>query len=395
MLPRIMLRRTHRGIGRLPYENVALVLQGGGALGAYQAGVYQALCEAEIEPTWVAGISIGAINSAIIAGNAPEDRIPALRGFWESVSAPAGGLLGGAWDSAFDTPPHGSDMRRWVNGLHAAQALFSGAPGFFDPRLPPPYLHPPGSVEATSYYNTAKLRATLLAHADFDRINHETSPRLSLGAVNVRTGNFVYFDTRTDAIRPEHVMASGALPPGFPSVEIDGEFYWDGGLVSNTPLQWIADARPLRDTIAFQIDLWSARGQLPRDLSEVAMRQKEIQYSSRTRLVTDQIAQLHHLRGALRSLLGKVPPELLDTPEVQTLSRVATDTVHRIVHLIYRSRQFESDSKDYEFSRLSMREHWECGYQDAVRTLRDPKALERPSGEQIVAIYDQGESSYG
>lgn len=392
MLPRIMLRRTHRGIGRLPYENVALVLQGGGALGAYQAGVYQALCEAEIEPNWVAGISIGAINSAIIAGNAPEDRVPALRGFWESVSAPSGGLIGGAWDAAFDTPPHGSDLRRWVNGLHAAQALFHGAPGFFDPRLPPPYLHPPGSVEATSYYNTAKLRATLVAHADFERINHEASPRLSLGAVNVRTGNFVYFDTRTDVIRPEHVMASGALPPGFPAVEIDGEYYWDGGLVSNTPLQWIAADRPVRDTISFQIDLWSARGQLPRDLSEVAMRQKEIQYSSRTRLVTDQIAQLYQLRGALRTLLGQVPAELLETPEGQMLSRAATDTVHRIVHLIYRSRQFESDSKDYEFSRLSMREHWQTGYQDAVRTLRDPAALARPSGAQTVATYDQGET---
>jgi len=394
MVLRIMLRRTHRGIGRLPYENVALVLQGGGALGAYQAGVYQALCEAEIEPNWVAGISIGAINAAIIAGNAPEDRVAALRGFWESVTAPIGGLLGGSWETLFDIPAHGTGLRRWMNGMHAAQALFHGAPGFFDPRLPPPYLHPAGSNEATSYYNTAKLRATLVAHADFERIN-KGDVRLSLGAVNVRSGNFIYFDTRTDEIRPEHVMASGALPPGFPAVEIDGEFFWDGGLVSNTPLQWVAQDRPMRDTIAFQIDLWSARGQIPKDLTEVSMRQKEIQYSSRTRFGTDQMAQMQRLRAAMRTLLGKVPPELLETPEGKLLSQAATDVVYRVVHLIYRSRQFESDSKDYEFSRLSMREHWQSGYQDAVHTLRDPAALERPSSEQAIATYDQGQSRNG
>jgi NTE family protein len=387
MLPRIMLRRTHRGIGRLPYENIALVLQGGGALGAYQAGVYQALREAEIEPNWVAGISIGAINAAIIAGNDPDDRIAALRGFWDSITAPHGGLIGGAWES-YEPPAHGTDWRRWVNGTHAAAALLTGAPGFFSPRLPPPYLHPPGCREATSYYDTTALKKTLMEHVDFERINHEASPRLSLGAVNVRSGNFVYFDSRTDTIIPEHVMASGALPPGFPGVEIEGELYWDGGIVSNTPLQWVVQDRPMRDTIAFQVDLWSAQGQLPRDLSEVSMRQKEIQYSSRTRANTDQFVQMQRLRVALRNLLKQVPPELLASPDGQMLAQAANDTVFRIVHLIYRSRQFESDSKDYEFSRRSMREHWESGHIDAVRTLRDPAALERPSADTCLATYD-------
>jgi NTE family protein len=389
---RAALRRTHHGIGRLPYEHVALVLQGGGALGAYQAGVYEAFAEAEIEPNWFAGISIGAINAAIMAGNAPADRVGALRSFWEGITAPTPGAVDAGWGAAFDLATRGTDMRRWMNGMHAAEALMRGAPGFFEPRMPPPFLHPPGSPGATSYYDTAALRATLLAHVDFDRINRG-EVRLSLGAVNVRSGNFICFDSRTDVIRPEHVMASGALPPGFPTVEIEGEHYWDGGLVSNTPLQWVAQHRPFRDTIAFQIDLWSARGQLPRDLSEVTMRQKEIQYSSRTRFGTDQLAQLLHLRAALRDLLGKVRPELLDTPEARLLAEAATDTVFRVVHLIYRSRQFESDTKDYEFSRRSMQEHWQAGYQDAVHTLRDPAALERPADGKAVAAYDLGEAN--
>ncbi|HWT10708.1 MAG TPA: DUF3734 domain-containing protein, partial [Roseomonas sp.] len=359
---------------------------GGGALGAYQGGVFQALHEAEIEPNWVAGISIGAINAAIIAGNAPGDRVAALRGFWEGITAAHGGLLGGAWD-AMEPPAHGTDMRRWVNGAHAAAALFQGAPGFFSPRLPPPYWQPAGSREAVSHYDTSALRKTLLDYVDFDRIN-DGAVRISLGAVNVRSGNFVYFDNRTDVIRPEHVMASGALPPGFPPVEVDGELYWDGGIVSNTPLQWVVQDRPMRDTIAFQVDLWSAQGQLPRDLTEVAMRQKEIQFSSRTRLNTDQFMQLQRLRVALRKLLHQVPPELLETEEAKLLSQAAVSTVFRVVHLIYRTRQHESDSKDYEFSRRSMREHWDAGHLDAARTLRDPAALERPPVDQCVATYD-------
>lgn len=381
-----MIRRTHRGIGRLPYENIALVLQGGGALGAYQGGVFQALHEAGIELNWVAGISIGAINAAIIAGNAPQDRVAALRGFWEGITAGHGGLLGAALD-AMEKPTRGTNMRRWLNDAHAAVALVHGAPGFFTPRVPPPYVQPAGSREAVSHYDTAALRRTLLDHVDFDRIN-DGGMRISLGAVNIRSGNFVYFDNRTDVIRPEHVMASGALPPGFPPIEVDGELYWDGGLVSNTPLQWVVQDRPMRDTIAFQVDLWSALGQLPRDLTEVAMRQKEIQFSSRTRLNTDQFMQLQRLRVALRKLLGQVPPALLETEEAKLLSQAAASTVFRVVHLIYRTRQHESDSKDYEFSRRSMREHWEAGHLDAVRTLRDPAALERPPVDQCVATYD-------
>ena len=387
-----MLRRTHRGIGRLPYEIVALVLQGGGALGAYQAGVAEALCEAEIEPTWAAGISIGAINAAIIAGNSPKDRVAALRGFWDRVTEATGGVAGNVWGEAFSGA--GIHMRRMVNAIHAAQALMGGAPGFFDPRMPPPYLQAPGSAAATSFYDTGKLRATLLDFVDFGRVNHG-GMRLSLGAVNVRNGNFAYFDTTTDVIRPEHVMASGALPPGFPAVEIDGEHYWDGGLVSNTPLQWVAQGLPKHDTIAFQVDLWPAVGDLPVDLLEVATRQKEIQFSSRTRQGTDQLAQMQRWRAAVRSALENVPAEWLDTAEGRLLRDAASESVLRVVHLIYRARKFEGQSKDYQFSRLSMKEHWQAGYQDAVNTLRDPAAVERPPADLAIATYDAGRNRVG
>jgi NTE family protein len=378
------LRKTHRGAGRPPFECVALVLQGGGALGAYQAGVYQALAEAGLHPGWVAGISIGAINSAIIAGNSPEVRVDRLRAFWEAITVPGPWGWAGDWLSGL---ARGESGRSALNQLAASAALVGGASGFFTPRLPAPWLHPPGCLEATSFYETALLRATLERFVDFDRINGG-GMRLSLGAVNVRSGNFVYFDTKTHRIGPEHVMASGALPPGFAAVEIDGEHYWDGGLISNTPLHWLIESEPRVDTLAFQVDLWSARGEFPRDLSEVAMRQKEIQYSSRTRANTDQSRRLQRLRNALADLLEKLPTELRRSPEAALLAEAACRKVFRVVHLIYRSKHYEGQSKDYEFSRLSMQEHWEAGYLDAVRTLRHPEALERPPGTEGIATFD-------
>ena len=285
---------------RLPFECVALVLQGGGALGAYQAGVYAALAEADIRPDWVAGISIGAINAAIIAGNPPDQRVAQLRAFWEGITAnPLAD-----WAIASDALlPKGHLARSLVSQLSAISATLTGAAGFFVPRQLHPWLSPAGTLEATSFYDTKLLKATLERLVDFDRINAGET-RFSVGAVNIRTGNFVYFDNTTHLIRPEHVMASGALPPGFPPVEIDGEFYWDGGLISNTPLQWVVESGPRQDTLAFQVDLWSALGEVPRNLAEVASRQKDIQYSSRTRANTDQFKRAQRLRAALGSLLA-------------------------------------------------------------------------------------------
>ena len=242
-LRRPLKNKTHRVSQRPPFERIALLLQGGGALGSYQAGVYQALAEADLHPDWVAGISIGAINSALIAGNPPEKRVEALRAFWEAITAPPIGLPSLVSSRLGAIGLKGDFAHGLVNQTRAFATLMGGAPGFFTPRPVPPFLSPAGSVEAESFYDVAPLKATLERLVDFDRIN-AGAMRFSVGAVNVRTGNFEYFDTTTHVIRPEHVMASGALPPGFPATRIDGEYYWDGGLVSNTPLQWVLDSSP-------------------------------------------------------------------------------------------------------------------------------------------------------
>jgi NTE family protein len=367
---------------RPPFERIALLLQGGGALGAYQAGVYEALTEADLHPDWIAGISIGAINGALIAGNAPEARVDKLRAFWEGVSARP-------WcdwsDRSFAAK--GDAARQWLNHMSANLALVSGAPGFFAPRFPAPWLHPPGTIEATSAYDTNALKATLERLVDFDRINANRM-RFSVGAVNVRSGNFVYFDTTTHTIGPQHIMASAALPPGFPPVEIEGEHYWDGGLVSNTPLQWVLDSHPHLDTLAFQVDLWNARGELPRTLAEVATRQKEIQYSSRTRAGTDNFRYVRRLRRALADLFEKLPEDLQNGPEARLLRPDGDHKVYNIVHLIYRAKNYEGHSKDYDFARASMQEHWRAGYHDAIRTLRHPEVLERPTNYEGVFTFD-------
>jgi len=383
-MPTAALRKTHNALHRPSFECIALLLQGGGALGAYQAGVYEALAEAGIHPDWVAGISIGAINSALIAGNPPEKRVEMLRRFWERIT---NDVIGG-WPQDFLTPWMKGDWSRGLmSQVSAGLAMMDGVRGFFTPRLSPPWLHPTGAIEATSFYDTANLKNTLESFIDFDRINAQ-DVRFSVGAVNVRSGNFVYFDTATHTIQPEHVMASSALPPGFAAVEIDGERYWDGGLISNTPLQWVMDSVPRRDTLAFQVDLWSASGNFPGNLAEVETRRKEIQYSSRTRANTDHFKNSQRLRNAVATLLESLPDDLKNDPNAKLLGFVADRKVYSIVHLIYRARNYEGHSKDYEFSRLSMETHWRAGYNDTVRTLRHPNVLERPVNHEGVAIFD-------
>src|SRR6478672_534577 len=382
----VQLRPRVRALERrLPFECVALVLQGGGALGAYQGGVYEALAEANIHPDWVAGISIGAINGAIIAGNPPHARVDRLREFWTQVTSSA------PWDwlgNPFGDLARSDDTRNLLNQMSANFAVASGATGFFSARAMMPWFQPGGTLGATSFYDTGDLKHTLERLVDFDRLNAGMT-RFSAGAVNVRTGNFVYFDTNTHKIGPEHVMASGALPPGFSAVEIDGEHYWDGGLVSNTPLQWVIESNPRReDTLAFQVDLWSAQGQIPRNLAEVTTRQKEIQFSSRTRASTAQFKNVHRVQRALAALLRRLPADLEENDDLKILKSVASDKVYNIIHLIYRARNYEGHSKDYEFSRLSMQDHWRAGYHDAVRTLRHPEVLARPTSLDGVFTFD-------
>jgi NTE family protein len=363
---------------------VALTLQGGGALGAYQAGVYEALDQAGIHPDWVAGISIGAINAAIIAGNPPESRVARLREFWTTVTCnPIWDMLA-AWAGRF---AEDVDTRRTLNQASAQAAALAGAPGFFAPRPLPPFLAKSASAAATSWYDTTILRGTLGHLVDFDLINAGPT-RLSVGAVNIESGNFVYFDTTTHTFGPAHIMASGALPPGFPAIEIEGQLYWDGGTISNTPLQWVLQYGTRRDTLVFQVDLWSARGALPRSVLDVETRRKEILYSSRTRENVDRFAETQRLRYAIAKICEKLPKDVCDLPEAETLRRFADHKVYSIVHLIYRSPSYEGCAKDYAFSRLSMEDHWRAGYADMVRTLKHPQALARPASDNGVAIFD-------
>lgn len=359
-----------------------LVLQGGGALGSYQAGAYQALCHFDFEPEWVAGISIGAINAAIIAGNDREKRIGRLKEFWEMVSSPV------PWKPLLNGDHHRSAFNEVSAGLIAA----FGVPGFFTPRFPPAPLWPSGTLQSVSYYDTAPLKRTLERLVDFDRIN-DLKTRLSVGAVGVTTGNFTYFDNvefrkQGKRIGPEHIMASGALPPGFPPVEIDGEHYWDGGIASNTPLDYVLDTETDRDLLIFQVDLFSARGDLPRTLLEAAEREKDIRYSSRTRMNTDKNRMIHNTRKALRELYAKLPDELRNDPSLEILCKAAQENTVTVVHLIYRSKNYETSSKDYDFSHVAMVEHWEAGVRDVHQSMRHKDRLERPQSGETMVTYD-------
>ena len=367
------------------YDVIALVLQGGGALGAYQAGVYEGLHEAGIRPTWLAGISIGALNAAVIAGSPESQRVDRLREFWETICAapfawPANDGLTGALPLAFDLRPN-------RNMAAAMRALLMGQNGFFKPRFPPPFLSLFSGDTATSFYDTTPLRDTLERLVDFDLLN-SGEVRVSVGAVNVRNGNLVYFDNAERRLRPEHFMASGALPPGFPAIEIDGEYYWDGGMVSNTPLSRVLSSEPRRDTLTFQVDLWPARGRLPYDLLEVSNRLKDIQYSSRTRAITNHTLQMQKMRQALQHLIAKLPDAEKSDQAFMSIADLACHHAYNIVHLIYQSKAFEGSSKDYEFGLDAMQEHWQSGLDDMRRTLADPCRLDRPPPELGITTYD-------
>lgn len=369
------------------YETVALVLQGGGALGAYQAGVFQGLAEAGIIPNRLSGISIGALNTAIIAGNAPEKRVERLIEFWETICRPNLGPAPYPFieQSLFNL---NDCIRQGMSALHALSAVVDGQNGFFRPRFPPPSFTLAGEPGQASYYDTAPLRDTLLHLCDFDRIN-SGEIHVSVGAVNVRTGNFRYFDNTRETLRPEHFMASGALPPAFPAVEIDGEYYWDGGMVSNTPLANILNTRPRTDTLVFQVDLWSARGRLPANMGEVTDRMKDIQYSSRTRLITEHLRWTQHLRHILRNVLEHVPPETLQNdPYCRLAEQFSSSKRYNVLHLIYRDQPYDQHYKDYQFGLSSMRQRWGAGLQDIRETLTRPGFLDMPDNDSGFITHD-------
>ncbi len=354
-------------------EQTVLVLQGGGALGSYQAGVFEALAEARVEPTWLAGISIGAINAAIIAGNPLGQRKLKLRSFWERLTS---GL------PSFPVWPN-ELMREALHEWSAGYVAMVGVPGFFAPRLIAPQFEVPGTEGALSFYDSAPLEETLNGHIDWDILN-DGEVRLSVGAVNIENGNFRYFDTEKERLDARHIMASGALPPGFAPVEIDGALWWDGGLVSNTPLQYVVGERT-GDMLVFQVDLFVASDTKPQTIDDVWAREKEIRYSSRTRQVTDQLLKHCATSDAIRKVLDKLPKEMCDDPAVKALIPLAEEPAINIVHLIYKANAWEGGARDYEFSRRTMIEHWKAG-RDAVAETMD-------KGEVIASNIVNGESA--
>jgi NTE family protein len=342
---------------------VGLCLQGGGALGSYQAGAYEAIAQSEYLPDWVAGISIGAINAALIAGNPPERRVERLRTFWERVTVPTGTL---PLLAQFET--------RKVAEM--AAALF-GQTGFFAPRSPLEWF---GRAAPVSPYSLDPLRETLAELVDFDLINSR-AVRLAVGAVEIATGNLIYFDNHERRIGPEHIMASGALPPGFPPVEVEGALYWDGGLVSNTPLEYMIDSQPRRSRLAFEVDLFSARGEVPTTLDEATERQLDIRYASRTRAGATKVRETWDLRHLANAVYEMLPDAARSTPEARRLYHFGCVTTMDVAHLIYRPERPQGAAKDYEFSRRTMLQRWDEGRADADATLRaSPWLAPMPDG---------------
>jgi len=359
------------------YEFVALVFQGGGALGSYQAGVFEGLAEAGIQPNWMSGVSIGAINASIIAGNRPENRVAKLKEFWETVT-----------DHGYASHMAGNDDLRTLHNMTSAfMSMVAGIPGFYKPRVVSPFHQLPGQAGATSHYDTSDLKDHLNSLIDWDILNSEKH-RLSVGAVNVRTGNYKYFDTALERLGPEHIMASGALPPAFPAMKIGSEFYWDGGIVSNTPLQYLLEMHRLHQALVFQVDLFNARGDLPKTMPEVMSRHKDIMYSSRTRNATNRYKMVHDLQIKLRDALSRIEPSKWTAEDKRMLEELQETPQINVLQLIYHHAHYEGDSKDYEFSKWTMREHWAAGLEDARRTLSHPDWLKVPDAAVGMTVHD-------
>lgn len=368
-------RRRKNAALALPDQTV-LVLQGGGALGSYQAGVFEALAEAGIEPDWLAGISIGAVNAAIIAGNAAGHRAEKLASFWRTLTR------------ALPSFPfrQNDNLREFMHEWSAGYVAMFGVPGFFEPRWLVPSFAPAGTDAALSFYDSAPLEATLNDHVDWDLLN-DGRVRLSVGAVNVESGNFRYFDTDKERLDARHIMASGALPPGLPPVEIDGCLWWDGGLVSNTPLQHVLEHQA-GSMLVFQLDLFSSTDVRPRTIEDVFAREKEIRFSSRTRQITNQFLKQRETCSAIRKLLDKLPGDLANDPDVAALDALAQEHAVNIVQLIYKTNAWEGGARDYEFSQRTMEEHWSAGRDAVAETISHGEVLARNIADGKTAAFD-------
>ena len=343
-------------VDRAAVGQVVLVFQGGGALGAYQAGVYQALQEAGVEPDWVIGTSIGAINAALIAGNPPEQRVARLREFWTRIRhTPMTQMMSA-------TPFLGGQMA-------TAATMSSGVRGFFEPN-PFAWLGTSTRLgpEAAGYYSTKPLQKTLEGLIDFDLLN-SASPRLTVGAAHVQDGEMRYFDSRDERLDVRHVMASGALPPAFPAVRIDGELYWDGGILSNTPVEAVFDDNPRRSGLVFAVHMWAPTGPEPSSLAAVATRQKDLQYASRAHSHIARQRQIHKLRHIISELSQMLPEEARAKNEARMLSAYGCLTRMHVVRLLAPPLKGEDQFKDIDFSPEGIRERWDAGYLDTTRVL--------------------------
>lgn len=388
------------------YDRVSLLLQGGGALGAYQAGIYEGISQAGIEINAIAGISIGALNTALIAGNPPEKRVDALRRFWQLIThrnytpdylnwyknALDNINTLGKIDSLAHVMPYlfenqflRQQLRMMESGFEAFQTMLEGQKGFFKPRYFMPYDTTPNHL---SFYTTDKLRETLDELVDLNLVNQPDKVRVSVSAVNVRTGNQATFCNWREELSLDHFIASGALPPGFPAVEIDGEYYWDGGLVSNTPLNDVIEEDDHLNHLIFQVDLWDAKGQLPENLLEIDERVKDIQYSSKTRMITHMMTQKHHYTHLIKNLLAQIPAQNQSAPCIEEARKIVEAGVKNVIQLVYRKKSYERGHKDYEFSENTMGEHWESGLRDINSTFRHADWFQVPENDEIFVVHD-------
>jgi NTE family protein len=335
--------------GKSEPGQIALVLQGGGALGSYQAGVYQALHEAGIEPDWIIGTSIGAINASLIAGNSPENRLSRLREFWKKMEQNP------LWRFRDVFPGLNDKLSYW-------STVTNGIPGFFQPNA---LAHAgesyPLGADRAAYYSTAPLEQTLTDLVDLDLMNN-CKPRLTVGAAHVRSSEMRYFDSRDCKLGVRHIMASGALPPAFPAVRIDGELYWDGGILSNTPTEAVFDDNPRRSSLIFSVHLWNPVGAEPTTMAEVLNRHKDVQYSSRIASQIARLQQAHRLRHVINQLAARLPEAERDSEAVRQLASYGCQTQMHVVRLLAPQLESDTHTKDIDFSRSGITQRWEAGY---------------------------------
>lgn len=369
----------------MDFDHTVLLLHGGGALGAYEVGVFKALQEYGYQPDWIIGTSIGSINSAIIAGNPPEKQLEKLQAFWESIAT----IMPETPDTLNNLA-----MEKAQHYLSAAYTLMNGQRGFFTPRAISPWFSLQSTADKLSFYDSSPLRKTLLDLIDFNLIN-EAKTRLSMGSVRVNTGHLVYFDNTKMHISVDHVMASCALPPGLPAVRIDDHFYWDGGVHSNTQLNLLMSEREPLSYLCFLVNLFDTQGITPTNMEEVLMRQKDIGYASHTRSAILNYRHVHNLRRAIRILADQLPEETKLDPEIKKIINLGQTSIIQAARFHYKNRISDLSSKDYEFSLPSIKAHMHNGYKDVQKTMPDPpweNPCPREVGLMMYEVTDNTES---